>query len=48
MSILFGIGFCLVGLALAVMLGLVLYREPKREPRPHGSALKATKDLETA
>lgn len=48
MSIFFGIVFCLVGLALAVLLGLYLYREPKKELRPHASPLKVQKDLETA
>lgn len=31
MSIFFGILFMLGGLALAVLLGIVLYRDPKKE-----------------
>jgi hypothetical protein len=34
MSIFFGILFMLGGLALAVLLGIVLYRDPKKEARP--------------
>lgn len=47
MSILFGFVFLLVGLALAVLLGIVLYREPKKETRPHIS-LVSGKDVEAA
>jgi hypothetical protein len=48
MSIFFGLVFLLLGLALAVLLGIVLYREPKKEPRIHGTVLSAGKDPETA
>ena len=47
MSILFGIIFMLVGLALAVLLGIVLYRDPKKELRPQGVVLGTGKDPET-
>jgi hypothetical protein len=45
MSILFGIVFILVGLTLAVLLGIVLYREPKGELLANRNILKAGKDL---
>ena len=41
MSIFFGVLFMLAGLALAVLLGIVLYRDPKKEIRPHAAALSA-------
>jgi hypothetical protein len=44
MSILFGIVFLLFGLALAVLLGIVLYRDPQRDVQPLGTVLKAEKD----
>ena len=43
MNILFGIIFLLGGLALAVILGVVLYRDPKREVRPRGNILRTEK-----
>ncbi len=48
MSILFGIVFLLGGLALAVLLGIVLYRDPKKEIRPHINSLATGKDSEAA
>jgi hypothetical protein len=48
MSILFGIVFLLSGLALSVFLGIVLYRDPEKERRPHGAALRTEKDPKTA
>jgi hypothetical protein len=48
MSILFGIVFIVVGLALAVLVGIVLYREPKKELQTHGSILKIEKDPQAA
>jgi hypothetical protein len=48
MSILFGIVFLLGGLALAVFLGIVLYRDPKREVRPHANRIATEKGPEAA
>jgi hypothetical protein len=48
MSMLFGIVCLLVGLALAVLLGIVLYRDPKKELRPQTAALKAPQKPEAA
>jgi len=48
MSIFFGIVFLLGGLALAVLLGIVLYREPKKEHQSHGAVLRTEKDPKTA
>lgn len=48
MSIFLGIVFLLGGLALAVMLGIVLYRDPKREVRPHENTLRTEKKPEAA
>jgi hypothetical protein len=48
MSILFGIVFMLGGLALAVLLGIVLYRDPKKAVQLQGSILRAGKDPEAA
>ena len=47
MSFLFGFVFLLVGLALAVLLGTVLYRDPPQKTRPHISLVKG-KDPEAA
>jgi len=44
MSIFFGLVFLLVGLALAVLLGIVLYRDPHKDVQPLGTVLKAEKD----
>lgn len=41
MSIFFGVLFMLAGLALAVLLGIALYRDPKKEIQPHAAALSA-------
>jgi hypothetical protein len=35
MNILFGIVFLLGGLALAVFLGIILYRDPQKNVQPH-------------
>lgn len=35
MSIFFGIVFLLGGLALAVFLGIILYRDPKKDDQLH-------------
>jgi hypothetical protein len=43
MSILFGILFILAGLTLAVFLGIVLYRDPKKELQPQGTILRPEK-----
>ena len=48
MSIFLGIVFLLGGLALAVMLGIVLYRDPKREVRPHENILRTEKGYKAA
>ena len=48
MSILFGIFFLLGGLGLAVFLGIVLYRDPKRDVRPHENILRTEKKPEAA
>lgn len=48
MSIFFGIAFLLGGLALAVFLGTVLYRDPKREVRPRENILRTEKKPEAA
>ncbi len=48
MSWFFGVIFCLLGLALAVFLGLVLYREPKKELQTSGNVLKTGKNLKAA
>jgi len=48
MNLLFGIFFLLGGLALAVSLGIVLYRDPKREVRPHENILRTEKKPEAA
>ena len=48
MSILLGLVFLLVGLALAVFLGIALYRDPKKDVQAHGTVLKAEKDPEAA
>jgi hypothetical protein len=47
MDILFGVVFLLFGLALAVLLGIVLYRDPQKEIQPHVS-LANGKDPEAA
>jgi len=44
MSILLGIVFLLLGLALAVLLGIVLYRDPQRDVQTLRTALKPEKD----
>jgi hypothetical protein len=44
MSIFFGLVFLLVGLALAVLLGIVLYRDPQKNAQALGTILKAEKD----
>jgi hypothetical protein len=41
MSIFFGVLFMLAGLALAVLLGIVLYRDPSNELRPQEAAPSA-------
>jgi hypothetical protein len=48
MSILFGIVFLLGGLGLAVFLGIVLYRDPKRDLRPHENRIESVKRPEAA
>jgi hypothetical protein len=48
MNILFGIIFLLGGLALAVFLGVVLYRDPKREVRPRGNIFRTEKGHKAA
>jgi hypothetical protein len=48
MNIFFGIVFLLGGLALAVLLGIALYRDPKKELQPHGAVLRTEKDPKTA
>ncbi len=48
MNILFGFVFLSVGLALAVLLGIVLYRDPKKDAPALGTILKAEKDPEAA
>ena len=48
MSILLGSVFLLVGLALAVLLGIVLYREPKKDAPVIETTLKAEKDPQAA
>jgi hypothetical protein len=48
MSILLGLVFLLAGLALAVFLGIALYRDPKKDVQALGTALKAGKDPEAA
>lgn len=46
MSIFLGIVFLLGGLALAVMLGIVLYRDPKREVRVQADILRTGQSTE--
>jgi hypothetical protein len=41
MSFLFGFIFLLVGLALAVLLGIVLYRDPMKK---HGPSINLAKE----
>jgi hypothetical protein len=48
MSMIFGILFILAGLALAVFLGIVLYREPEKKLQPHEAVLRTGKDPKTA
>jgi hypothetical protein len=48
MSIFFGIVFMVVGLALAVMLGIVLYRDPKNNSQTVPISAELGKNPETA
>jgi hypothetical protein len=48
MSILLGIVFLLGGLALAVFLGIVLYRDPKKDVQPGINRIGAEKTPEAA
>jgi hypothetical protein len=48
MSIFLGLVFLLAGLALAVFLGITLYRDPEKDVQAHGTVLKAEKDPEAA
>jgi hypothetical protein len=48
MNLLFGALFLLGGLALAVFLGIVLYREPKKEVRLQADILKTERSTEAA
>jgi hypothetical protein len=48
MSIFFGIVFLVVGLALAVMLGIVLYRDPKNDAQTVRTSAELGKSPETA
>jgi hypothetical protein len=48
MSILFGVVFLIGGLALAVFLGIVLYREPKKEVRVQADIRRTGQSTEAA
>ena len=48
MNIIFGIVFLFGGLALAVMLGIVLYRDPKNDPQTVLTSAEFQKNPETA
>jgi len=48
MSMWIGVLFLLCGFSLAVLLGIVLYRDPKREVRPHENILRTEKKPEAA
>jgi hypothetical protein len=48
MSWFFAIIFMLAGLALAVFLGLYLYRDPQKELKPRQSVLHNERNSETA
>jgi hypothetical protein len=48
MNLLFGVLFLMGGLALAVFLGIVLYREPKMEVRVQADILKTVQSTEAA
>lgn len=44
MSFLFGFVFLLFGLALAVLAGIVLYRDPQKDTQAAGTILKAVEE----
>jgi len=48
MTIALGIVIMLVGLALAVMLGIVLYRDPRKEAQTARTTVGIRRDAETA
>jgi hypothetical protein len=48
MNIAFGILFMLGGLALAVLLGIVLYRDPKKEPQTARTTAGVRREPKTA
>ena len=47
MSPIFGVLFALAGLALAVILGMVLYKDESRETASAGKSLKVREEAET-
>lgn len=48
MNIAFGVLFMLGGLALAVLLGIVLYRDPKKERQTARTTVGVQRNPETA
>lgn len=48
MSWFFAIIFMIAGLALAVSLGIFLYRDPQKELKPRQSVLRNERNSETA